>query len=160
MDSMAETRWLDDEEQRSWRAYLTMNQVVLEALDRQMQNDAGMPHTHYIVLAMLSERPDRSMTMSDLARILNYSPSRLSHAVARLEDEGWVRRERHPTDRRTTLAHLTDEGMEVVVATAPGHVGAVRRVLFDRLTPAQTKCLGDVARAVIAGCAALSPAED
>jgi DNA-binding MarR family transcriptional regulator len=152
MQPMAETRWLDDEEQRSWRAYLAMNQTVLEALDRQMQRDAGMPHTHYIVLAMLSERPGRSMTMTELAQILNYSPSRLSHAVARLEEEGWVHRDRHPTDRRTTLAHLTDDGMRAVEEAAPGHVGEVRRVLFDQLTPEQTKCLGDVARAVIAGC--------
>ena len=149
---MAETTWLDDNEQRTWRAYLTMNQVVMEALDRQMQRDADMPHAYYIVLAMLSERDDRTMTMTDLAGIVGYSPSRLSHAVARLEEQGWVRRDRHPTDRRTTLARLTDEGMAVVVATAPGHVAEVQRVLFDQLSPEQTASLGEIARAVISGC--------
>jgi DNA-binding MarR family transcriptional regulator len=73
--------------------------------------------------------------MSELAGTLRYSPSRLSHAVSRLESEGWVERVPHPTDRRTTLARLTDEGMRVVRATAPGHVAEVRRLLFDALSP-------------------------
>ncbi|HTY72505.1 MAG TPA: MarR family transcriptional regulator [Actinomycetes bacterium] len=152
----ADERWLDAGQQQTWRAYLAMNQIIGEALDRQMQRDAGMPHAYYIVLAMLSERADKTMTMSELARMVGYSPSRLSHAVARLEEEGWVRRTRHPTDRRTTLAELTDEGMRTVVAAAPGHVAEVRRVLFDRLTREQSRCLADVAAAVMSGCGEVS----
>ena len=90
------TKWLDDDEQAAWRSYLMTSQLLFEALDRQMQRDAGMPHAYYILLAMLSEQPDRALTMSQLARIVGYSPSRLSHAVARLEEQGWVRRTRHP----------------------------------------------------------------
>ena len=127
------TKWLDDDEQAAWRSYLMTSQLLFEALDRQMQRDAGMPHAYYILLAMLSEQPDRALTMSQLARIVGYSPSRLSHAVARLEEQNWVRRTRHPGDRRTTILELTDEGMEVVKASAPGHVAEVRRILFDAL---------------------------
>jgi DNA-binding MarR family transcriptional regulator len=154
---VTETRWLDEDEQETWRAYLWTTQLVFESLDRQMQRDAGMPHAYYIILAMLSERPSRTMTMTELARIVRYSPSRLSHAVARLEDEGWVRRTRHPQDRRTTLAQLTDEGMTVVEATAPGHVGEVRRILFDALTPEQISALGDITTSLLAK---LSATED
>jgi DNA-binding MarR family transcriptional regulator len=131
------TRWLDDEEQRAWRSFLRAASAIDEALDRQLQRDAGMPHAYYQVLAMLSEAPDRTLRMSQLAELTTSSASRLSHAVSRLEEKGWVRRERHPTDRRGALAVLTDDGWTALQAAAPGHVAAVRRVLFDRLGPGQ-----------------------
>lgn len=149
--TMAEIRWLDEDEQRTWRIYLWASRLLSEALDRQLQHDAGMPQTYYVILAMLSEMPDRTTTMSELAEIVNSSPSRLSHAVARLEEAGWVRRIRHPTDRRAVLAQLTDEGFATLAAAAPGHVEAVRRHLFDRLTPEQVHALHDIFAAVRTG---------
>jgi DNA-binding MarR family transcriptional regulator len=103
---------------------------------------------------MLSEAPGRSLRMSDLAVRANSSPSRLSHAVARLEERGWVRREPAPKDGRGTVAVLTDAGVEMLVSTAPGHVAAVREHLFDRLTPEQVRDLGDICAAILD---ALSP---
>jgi DNA-binding MarR family transcriptional regulator len=82
--------------------------------------------------------------MSELAAITGSSPSRLSHAVARLEERGWVRREKHPTDRRGALAVLTDEGFAALADAAPGHVEAVREALFDRLSPAQVGQMCDI----------------
>ena len=104
------TRWLDEDEQRTWRSFLATSELLYAALDRQLQRDAGITHASYIVLAMLSEAPDRSLRMSDLAVRANSSPSRLSHAVARLEERGWVRREPAPKDGRGTVAMLTDAG--------------------------------------------------
>jgi len=130
-------RWLDDEEQRAWRSFLRAAAAIDEALDRQLQRDAGMPHAYYQVLAMLSEAPDRTLRMSQLAEQTTSSASRLSHAVARLEEKGWVRRDKHPTDRRGSLAVLTEDGWVALRAAAPGHVAAVRQVLFDRLAPGQ-----------------------
>ena len=141
---MGETRWLTDEEQRTWRHFLWASRLILEALDRQMQRDSGMPHTYYVILAVLSEAPDRTMTMGQLAEAVRSSPSRLSHAVSRLEESGWVKRTKHLPDRRTTLAQLTDDGFEVLAAAAPGHVEAVRQHMFDRLTPEQLAVLSDV----------------
>ncbi|RSN55711.1 MULTISPECIES: MarR family winged helix-turn-helix transcriptional regulator [Actinomadura] len=131
---MAEPRWLDDDEQETWRAFVWTSRLLNEALDRQLQRDSGMPHAYYMILAMLSESPGRARTMSELAEIVRSSPSRLSHAVNRLEAAGWVRRTKHPTDRRTTIAELTDAGHDVLVEAAPGHVAEVRRHLFDPLT--------------------------
>jgi DNA-binding MarR family transcriptional regulator len=142
--AVGDTRWLTDEEQRAWRHFLWASRLILEALDRQMQRDSGMPHTYYVILAMLSEAPDRTMTMGQLAEAVRSSPSRLSHAVSRLEEAGLVTRAKHAPDRRTTLAQLTDEGFEVLAAAAPGHVEAVRHYMFDRLTPEQLKVLSDV----------------
>jgi DNA-binding MarR family transcriptional regulator len=145
------TRWLDEDEQRTWRSFLATSELLYAALDRQLQRDAGITHASYIVLAMLSEAPDRSLRMSDLAVRANSSPSRLSHAVARLEARGWVRREPAPKDGRGTVAVLTDAGWQMLAETAPGHVTAVREHLFDQLTQEQVRALGDICSTVLDG---------
>jgi DNA-binding MarR family transcriptional regulator len=142
-------RWLDDEQQRMWRAWLTASELVPRVLDAQLQRDAGISHAAYVVMAMLSESPSRSRRMSDLARRANQSQSRLSHTVARLEERGWVRRERSAEDGRGNLAVLTDAGWDVVRAVAPGHVDAVREAVFGALTSEQTAALGDAFESII-----------
>jgi DNA-binding MarR family transcriptional regulator len=141
-------RWLDDEQQRTWRAWLAVSELVPRALDAQLQRDAGISHAAYVVLAMLSESPTRSRRMRDLARRANQSQSRLSHTVARLEERGWVRRERAVEDGRGNLAVLTDAGWDVVVSVAPGHVDAVREAVFGPLTSEQTRVLGQALEAI------------
>ncbi|WP_440067649.1 MarR family winged helix-turn-helix transcriptional regulator [Streptosporangium sp. OZ121] len=147
------TRWLDDDEQRTWRAFLAASQLVQEELDRQLQRDSGMPHAYYAVLVKLSEAPERMMRMSELAAEVNSSQSRLSHAVKRLEERGWVRREPCAADKRVSWAILTDQGLAVLTAAAPGHVEAVRQAVFDRLTSDQLRQLREI-------CAAILPAPD
>jgi len=142
-------RWLDDEQQRTWRTWLAVAELLPRALDAQLQRDAGISHAAYIVLAMLSESPHRSRRMSDLARRANQSQSRLSHTVARLEERGWVRRERSTEDGRGNLAVLTDAGWDVVRQLAPGHVDAVRESVFEPLDPELTKAFGDALTAII-----------
>ncbi|MDT0529273.1 MarR family transcriptional regulator [Micromonospora sp. DSM 115977] len=144
------TRWLDPDEQRTWRAYLTASRALTEALDRELQRDAGMPHAYYEILVRLSEAPQRRLRMSDLAEASGSSRSRLSHAVARLEAAGWVRREECPTDRRGQIAVLTDEGFATLAAAAPGHVEGVRRHLFDALSPAQVDQLRRISETLAA----------
>ncbi|MET8278040.1 MarR family transcriptional regulator [Micromonospora sp. NPDC005174] len=131
------TRWLNPDEQRTWRAFLASSRALMDTLDRELQRDAGMPHAYYEILVRLSEAPGRQLRMSELAEVTGSSRSRLSHAVARLEQAGWVRREDCPTDRRGQIAVLTDDGFATLAAAAPGHVEGVRRHLFDALSPAQ-----------------------
>jgi DNA-binding MarR family transcriptional regulator len=142
-------RWLDEEQQRTWRAWLAVSELLPRVLDGQLQRDAGISHAAYVVLAMLSEAPHRSRRMSDLARVANQSQSRLSHTVARLEERGWVRRERSTEDGRGNVAVLTDDGWDVVRTLAPGHVEAVREAMFGPLTAEQTRSLGDALEAVL-----------
>jgi DNA-binding MarR family transcriptional regulator len=136
-----EPRWLDAEEQQTWLAFVGMVLLVGRALDAQLQRDAGISLFEYQVLAMLSEAPERTVRMSELAALANGSLSRLSHVVARLEQRGWVRRSPHPDNGRVTLATLTEDGWAKVVDTAPGHVEAVRRLVFDPLTKTQQRHL-------------------
>jgi len=146
---MADTRWLTDDEQRAWRAFLGATRQIFDELDRELQRDAGMPHTYYTILVALSEAPDRRLRMSQLADVTGSSRSRLSHAVARLEESGWVRRLSCPDDRRGALATLTDEGFAALAAAAPGHAEGVRRHLFDRLTPEQVEQLRRISESVL-----------
>ena len=142
------TRWLDEEQQRTWRAFLAAVAQLQTGLDAQLQAEAGMPHAYYELLVRLSEAPDRTLRMSALAEAASVSRSRLSHAVAQLEQRGWVRRQPCPEDRRGQLAALTDEGFAALAAAAPGHVEAVRRLLVDRLTPEQVRQLRRISEAV------------
>src|SRR4029450_10178499 len=89
--------------------YLAVTRLLNARLDRELQRDAGIPHTYYEILVRLSEAPGRTLRMSELADASESSRSRLSHAVARLEEAGWVRRESCATDRRGAVARLTDE---------------------------------------------------
>ena len=126
--------WLTDEQQAAWRPFIALLLRLPAALDAQLQRDAGITNFDYLVLSGLSESPSRTLRMSELAAIANSSLSRLSHVVSRLEARGWVRREPCPGDGRFINAVLTDEGWQKVLATAPGHVAAVRELLLAPLS--------------------------
>ena len=145
---MAETRWLSEDEQCTWRAFLAAMRLLTDELDRELQRDANMPHTYYEILVALSEAPHRRLRMNQLADLCQSSRSRLSHAVSRLEEAGWVRREACPTDKRGAEAVMTDAGFAAIEAAAPGHVEAVRRHLFDVLTVEQVRQLGEISAAI------------
>ena len=130
---MDEPRWLDEDEQRAWRALAAVVLKLPAELERQLRRDSGMSHFEYWVVALLSEATDRSLRLSELAGRANASLSRLSHVVTRLEDRGWVTRAPCPEDARATLAVLTEAGWSQVRAAAPGHVATVRSLVFDGL---------------------------
>ncbi|GIF06765.1 MarR family winged helix-turn-helix transcriptional regulator [Actinoplanes siamensis] len=146
---MEEPRWLTEEQQAAWRRLVEVLVKVPAALEAQLQRDAGLTHMGYLVLMTLSEHPERRLPMSHLARRACASLSRLSHVVARLEEKGWVRRERAAADGRVQIAVLTDEGYAKVVASAPGHAGTVQQLIFDRLTDAQVRQLTKLAEALL-----------
>ncbi|ONI66967.1 MarR family transcriptional regulator [Kribbella sp. ALI-6-A] len=145
---MAEPRWLDDKEQQAWRAFIAAQRVVNGRIEQQLQRDAGMPHTYFEILVRLSDATDGRLRMSELAVATLGSRSRLSHAVNRLEQVGWVRREGITSDRRGQVAILTDAGREKLKDTAPGHVETVRAAVFDALTEEQVQQLHDICAAL------------
>ncbi len=147
-------RWLTADEQRAWRAYLESTKVVFDALDRRLQREADMPHAYYEILVRLSEAEGRAMRMSELADCTLSSRSRLSHAVARLEERGWIEREACPTDRRGQIATLTDAGFTALQAAAPGHVRSVRDFVIDALSEQQLRQLSDIGETIIKRAAA------
>ena len=149
MQTPLEPRWLDADEQQTWLAFAYTLMRLPAALDAQLQRDAGISHFEYLVLAGLSMSPERTLRMSDLAEFTASSLSRLSNVVSRLEGRGWIRRTPDPADGRATLAILTEQGWDKVVASAPWHVDEVRRQVFDPLTKAQQRQLREICRRIL-----------
>ena len=145
-----EPRWLSPEELAVWMKFSVVLVRLPQELDAQLQRDAGVSWFEYLVLAGLSEAPEKTMRMSRLALLANGSLSRLSHVVKRLEGRGWVVRRPCPEDGRYTNATLTEAGWEKVVATAPGHVATVRRLFVEALDSKRLDELDDVVDGLLA----------
>ncbi|MFM9442884.1 MarR family winged helix-turn-helix transcriptional regulator [Streptomyces acidiscabies] len=144
-------RWLSAQEQHVWRSFSDLSLVMEDALDQQLRHDSGMSHLNYSVLVILSEQPERRLRMTDLAEQLRIARTRLSYTIARMEEEGWVRREDSPGDKRAQLAVLTEAGATALAEAAPGHVALVRATVFDRLTPEQARAFGEACTIILAG---------
>ena len=147
---MEDVGWLSAREERAWRALQLMQLRLEGALARQLASDSGLSYPDYLVLVALTDRPDGTMRLFELARVLGWEKSRLSHHVARMEARGVVKKERCDTDRRGAFATVTKRGRAEIEAAAPGHVAAVRRLFVDRLTPSQLEAIGDAAEVVLA----------
>jgi DNA-binding MarR family transcriptional regulator len=144
----ADSRWLSCTELAAWVPFSGMLTGLLSALDTQLR-DAKLSLFGYLVLAALSEAPERTLPMSDLAVRAGGSLSRLSHAVSALERQGWVSRHPAPANGRITLATLTKDGYTKLVESAPAHVDTVRRLVIDRLTKKQLSELGRISETVL-----------
>ena len=144
-----EPRWLDAEEQKAWRAWLFSSMLLQDRLDRELTHETGISHAYYEILVALSEAPDRMLRMSQLADRCLSSRSRLSHAVSRLEERWWVRRQTCEGDGRGLLAVLTDEGFAALEGAAPVHGESVRTHLFDQLSPAQIAAMRDIGETLL-----------
>lgn len=141
--------WLTDRQQRVWRLYLSMTRMLSDRIEREMQQSGAMPMAYYLVLAMLSEAPGRRLRMNRLAEILDFSQSRLSHAISRLEELGWVVREQATNDKRGQIANLTEAGFQRLVQVAPDHARTVRNVLFEPLSERQVEVLESICRTIL-----------
>jgi len=147
---MKKVRWLNEREERAWRALQFMQMRVEGELARQLASDSGLSYSDYVVLVALTDRPDGRMRLFELADVLGWEKSRLSHHVARMADRGLVKKEKCGADRRGAFVAVTKRGRKEIEAAAPGHVAAVRHLFVDRLTPDQLDAIGDAAEAVLA----------
>jgi DNA-binding MarR family transcriptional regulator len=146
-----DVRWLDPHERQVWLRFVRAASAVLADLDHQLQRDAGIAHSHFLILSTISMAPDDECRVSALAAELRYSPSRLSHALRRLERDEWIARRPDPDDGRAQRVRLTDEGRARIVTAAPKHVVEVRRRVFDHLTAGQVDELRAISDALLAG---------
>ena len=142
-------RWLDADELETWLALVGLFVRLPAELDRQLRRDSGIGHFEYQVLARLSDAPDRTLRMGALAALAEGSLPRLSQAARRLEDRGWISRAPDPADGRSTLATLTEAGMAKLEEAAPGHVEAVRTLVFDPLTKPQLEHLRTIGQRIV-----------
>lgn len=146
-----EPQWLDAEEMAAWLPLMRVLHLLPQRLDRQLREHAGINHNYYMIMVALSAQPDRSMTLSGLARMVAMIPSRLTHALTSLEGRGWVARRPCETDKRVQFAWLTDEGLRALEQAAPGHVAEVRRSVFDALAREDLEHLRRITAKIAAG---------
>jgi DNA-binding MarR family transcriptional regulator len=148
-----DVRWLSSEELQAWVTVMALMETLPNAIEAQLKNDGGINRFEYMVLAMLSAEPDRTAVMSDVAAFAVGSLSRLSHAVGRLEERGWVERSPGTGGRRHKILRLTDDGVAELRRIAPGHAAEVRRLVIDPLDAAELKTLTDLARRLLVNVA-------
>jgi DNA-binding MarR family transcriptional regulator len=144
------TNWLSDEEQRAWRAYRRMVLLVDAEVARELSRDSGLSMPDYQVLSALSESDDLRCRLSELATNMQWSASRLSHHVSRMEQRGLVQRADCASDARGAFVVVTEQGLDAIRQAAPDHVASVRRHLIDLLTPEQVAALSGIGETVIA----------
>lgn len=147
-------RWLTRDEQEAWIPFVPVLLMLPAALEAQLQEDSELTFYEYIVLSALSEIGGDGLRMSDLAAVTSGAPSRLSQVVSRMESRAWVERKPDPSDGRATRVHLQPGGRRILEHAAPGHVDAVRRLVFDQLTPAQ---VGQLRRIALRIASTLTP---
>lgn len=141
--------WLTAEQQRVWRTYLLGSARLSDRLDADLRK-SGLDLPEYEILVSLEEAPDRRLRMSELATAVHQSRSRLTHTIARMENQGMVVRTTCPTDRRGVWAQLTEEGLRTLEAAAPSHVAAVRRNFVEAMDAEDYAALGRAFAAVLA----------
>jgi DNA-binding MarR family transcriptional regulator len=147
---METVRWLTEREARAWRGLQLMQMRLEGALARQLAAESGLSYPDYLVLVALTDRPEGRMRLFELAAVLGWEKSRLSHHIARMTDRGLVGKERCDSDRRGAFVVVTGHGRREIEAAAPGHVAAVRRLFIDRLTPRQLAEIADIAETILA----------
>ena len=146
---MTGNRWLDDDEQRAWRAYLRMQSRLTAALNRQLQNESGLSLADYDVLVQLTDAPDGRLRPYELQRALDWEQSRLSHHLSRMQRRKLVARDECIDDGRGAYIQITDTGRQAITNAAPGHVATVRNLFFDALTREQVATLEDLSTRIL-----------
>jgi DNA-binding MarR family transcriptional regulator len=127
-----DTRWLSDDEQRAWGAYIRLAKMLMRQLDRDL-HPFGLSTNDYEILVELSESPGNRLRMTELADRTAQSRSRLSHQITRMELRDLVRREDCEGDKRGTFAVITARGLATIERVAPSHVDSVRRHFMDHI---------------------------
>jgi DNA-binding MarR family transcriptional regulator len=147
---MTKSPWLSEREERAWRSLQFMQMRLEGELARQLAADSGLSYPDYVALVALTDSDDGRLRLFELADVLGWEKSRLSHHIARMVTRGLVTKEKCDDDRRGAYVVVTQRGRQQITAAAPGHVATVRRLFVDQLTASQLDTIGEVARIVLA----------
>lgn len=140
----SEVRWLTAREQHLWRGWLKLNAELASTLQRELQQDAGLSMPDYEVLVHLTDNPEGRVRVTELAGLLQWERSRVSHHIKRMERRGLVERAQCSDDGRGAFIVITPQGRAAIEEAAPGHVMAVRRLMFEALSEEEKVALAAV----------------
>lgn len=147
---MEDVRWLTPRQEKAWRALQVMQMGLVGELGRRLAAESGLSYSDYVVLVALTDQPDGRLRLFELAHVLGWEKSRVSHHIARMVSRGLVAKAKCDADRRGAFVVITPDGRREIEAAAPGHVAAVRDLVIDRLTARQLDAVGEAAEAVLA----------
>jgi DNA-binding MarR family transcriptional regulator len=157
VDMGSAVRWLTAQEEHLWRGWLTLNRDLASRLQRELQEDAGLSMPDFEVLVHLTDDPEGRVRVTDLAGLLQWERSRVSHHVKRMEGRDLVTRVECSEDGRGAFVVITPQGRAAIEEAAPGHVMAVRRLMFDVLSEEEKAALGAVIDKLLARSEAAPP---
>ena len=129
---------------------MTLNAQLSATLQRELQDDAGLSTQDYEVLVHLTDSPEGRMRVTDLARLLQWERSRVSHHVTRMESRRLVQRVECAEDGRGAFVVITPQGRAAIEQAAPGHVNTVRRLVFDALSPEEVDAFATIIEKALA----------
>ena len=147
---MTDLAWLSEDEQRIYRVFSEMSRRLFNHFDCDLKRDAGIQRTYYEILFVLGEAQEGELRLNQLAERTRSAPSRLTHAVGRLEKEGLIRRLQSEEDRRSWMVALTPMGEEKLRVAAERHALSVRTYLLEALTERQQEELRRISQRVLA----------
>lgn len=160
MTTDTDLAWLDQQQQRSWRAFLVGTTLLMDRLDRDLREQHNLSLPEYEILVRLSEAPEHRLRMAVLADAISHSRSRVTHTIARLEKDGLVSRQACPSDGRGVEASITPAGLAALAEAAPTHVAGVRAYFVDLVNPEDFAAVGRVFDAVTDRLVEGNPAVD
>jgi DNA-binding MarR family transcriptional regulator len=149
MGDMSTVLDVNEQDWQLWREFVTMHRHLSRELDRQLQRDAGISQADFSVLIVLSERPGQQLRTGELAEVLAWEKSRVSHQVSRMEARDLVERTECETDGRGTWVGLTDEGRRVLREASADHAAKIRALFFDQLLDPEKQALGAASRRIL-----------
>ncbi len=132
----------------AWRGLLTVQANVVAKIERSLAAADLPPLTWYDVLFALHEQPEKRLRMAELADQVLLSRSGLTRLVDRLENEGYVRREECPTDKRGWLVSLTENGTAAMRGIWPVYRKGIAEWFAQSLTEPEVRMLTSIFRKI------------
>ncbi|MDX6740675.1 MarR family winged helix-turn-helix transcriptional regulator [Actinocorallia sp. A-T 12471] len=136
--------WLDEDEDRTWRAFFETQVLFWRRMARDLQHDTGLSEPDFAILSALLEAPDGALRPYELSEVTDYEKSRLHHHLTRMVGRGLITRSPCPDTPRAAIITLTPEGRAAITAALPQRAAHIRRWLLAPLTPAQRTALTEI----------------
>src|SRR6266498_2729684 len=135
----------------AWRSLLRAHATLMRQLDTDLERTTGLALADFDVLAQLAEAHG-ALRMTELADRALISRSGMSRRVARLVDEGLLRRDKAGTDARGVVVALTQAGIARLGETAPVHARGISKLFVDQLDDQELALLERALNKVIVDC--------
>src|SRR5436309_511213 len=135
----------------AWRSLLRAHATLMRQLDTDLERKTGLALADFDVLGQLALARGE-LRVTELADRALISRSGMTRRVARLADQGLVRRAKADTDGRGIVVAITDRGIARLAETAPVHLRGVSKLFVEQLDDQELALLERALNKVIVDC--------